>query len=89
MDKPVTTKVFKSGNSKAVRLPSSFAIEAGAEVTLREERGRYIIEPVERAKRKFAIDKVWGSAEGLALIAPEDRLFKPRYLIAVPEVGEE
>ncbi len=71
-----TTKAFKSGNSVAVRLPKSFGIEAGTELTLREDQGRYIVEPVGERKRKFNIDKVWGSAPGLQQIDPDDRWFE-------------
>lgn len=71
-----TTKAFKSGNSVAVRLPKSFGIAAGTELTLREEQGRYIVEPAGEPKRKFNIDKVWGSAPGLKPIDPDDRWFE-------------
>ncbi|CAN5312619.1 hypothetical protein BH10PSE14_BH10PSE14_44630 [soil metagenome] len=49
---------------------------------LRVEDGEaFSFEPVDRPKRKFAVDKIWGSAEGLELIQPEDRLFVPRDLL--------
>ncbi|WP_420608020.1 AbrB/MazE/SpoVT family DNA-binding domain-containing protein [Novosphingopyxis sp.] len=75
-----TTKVFKSGNSKAVRLPASFDIEPGTTVRVREERGRYIIEPVERERKKINIERILGSAPGLELLKPEDRQFEEREL---------
>ena len=78
--KDVTTKIFKSGNSKAVRLPASFAIEPGTPVRVREERGRYIIEPVERERKKINIERILGSAPGLELLKPEDRQFEEREL---------
>ena len=40
------TRTFKSGNSVAVRLPKSLGIGPGVDVSVREERGRYIVEPV-------------------------------------------
>jgi antitoxin VapB len=43
---PKTTKAFKSGNSIAVRLPASFGVKEGTEMRVREELGRYIVEPV-------------------------------------------
>ena len=46
MRKPRTTKAFKSGNSIAVRLPASFGVKPGTEMRVREEQGRYIVEPV-------------------------------------------
>jgi antitoxin VapB len=80
-------KVFKSGNSLALRLPKALGLKDGTEMIVREERGKYAFEPVNQPKRKFAVDKVWASAEGLSLIAPEDRLFQPRDLLEFPDDG--
>lgn len=75
-------KVFKSGNSLALRLPAGVGLSAGQEMELRAENNAYFtFEPVERTPRRFNIDKVWGSASGLEFIKPEDRLFKERNLI--------
>jgi antitoxin VapB len=76
----VRTRTFKSGNSVAVRLPKSLGVEAGVEMIVREERGRYVVEPVERERRKLDVDKFWGKAKGLKLLAPEDRIFEERKL---------
>ncbi|NIJ09599.1 antitoxin VapB [Sphingomonas vulcanisoli] len=83
MGEEYRAKVFKSGNSVALRLPKALGLTEGTEMTLREEQGRYIVEPVEKSKRKFNIDKVWGIGKdlGLQLIAPEDRVFEHRPLI--------
>ena len=75
-----TTRTFKSGNSVAVRLPKALGISEGTEMRIREERGKYVLEPVEPTKRKFNIGKVWGSATGLELIERDDRLFEERRL---------
>lgn len=84
-----TAKVFKSGNSLALRLPAGLGLSAGMEMDLRVEDGEaFSFAPVDRPKRKFAVDEIWGSAEGLDLIAPEDRLFRPRDLIDFPEIDE-
>jgi antitoxin VapB len=75
-------KVFKSGNSLALRLPAVLGLTAGMEMELRVENGEHFsFEPVERRKRKFNVEKVWGSATGLELIKPEDRLFSDRRLL--------
>lgn len=80
--KRFTAKIFKSGNSLALRLPAGLGLEAGTEMDLRVEDGEHFsFEPVDRPKRKFDIDKVWGSAKGLELIKPEDRLFEERPLL--------
>jgi len=71
-------KVFKSGNSVAVRLPKALGLAAGTPLKLREENGCYSLEPVEKPKRKINVDKFWGKAKGLGLIKPEDRLFEER-----------
>lgn len=85
MSEPVRTKIFKSGNSKAVRLPSSFAIEAGAEVTVREERGKYIIEPV-AAPRLIDLTGIVGSMPDVKPLPREDFDDPPRdwHLLGVP-----
>ncbi len=75
------TKVFKSGNSVAVRLPKALGVTEGTEMRVREEQGRYILEPVNAGKRKFNIAKVAGSARNLRYIRPEDRVFKERPLL--------
>ncbi len=74
------TKTFKSGNSVAVRLPASLGVAPGVEMTVREERGRYSVEPVEAPRRKIDLSKIWGSCPGLKLLTPEDRLFEEREL---------
>lgn len=83
MGKEYTAKTFKSGNSVALRLPKALGLTEGMEMKVREEQGSYIVEPVERPKRKFNIDKVWGIAagSGLTLIKPEDRVFEHRPLL--------
>lgn len=80
--KTFKAKVFKSGNSLALRLPAGLGLAAGMEMQLRVEDGEHFsFEPVERRKRKFNVEKVWGSATGLELIKPEDRLFSERRLL--------
>ena len=71
-------KVFKSGNSVALRLPKALGIAEGTEMVVREEAGKFAFEPVEQPKRKFDIDKVWGSATNLKPIDPDDRWFADR-----------
>ena len=57
------TKTFKSGNSVAVRLPKALGVQPGVEVTVREERGRYVIEPVEDkpSAGKIELSAIYGS----------------------------
>jgi antitoxin VapB len=72
-----STKVFKSGNSKAVRLPADYPLELGQEVIVREECGVYVIEPV-HAKSDLA--SLFGSIPGLKPLTREDREFEHREL---------
>jgi antitoxin VapB len=59
-----TTRTFKSGNSVAVRLPKSLGIEPGTEMRIREERGKYVLEPVEKDDR-IDLTGIYGSIPGL------------------------
>jgi antitoxin VapB len=82
MGKEYTAKVFKSGNSLALRLPKALGLEEGSEMVLREMPMGYAFEPVVTPKRKFNIEKVRGCAigSGLQFIKDEDRMFEPRSL---------
>jgi antitoxin VapB len=66
-----TTKVFKSGNSVAVRLPKSLGVKAGTEMNVREEHGRYVLEPVEDEGR-IDLTGIAGSIPRLKLIRREE-----------------
>ncbi len=76
----VTTRTFKSGNSVALRLPKALGLEEGVEMRVREEQGRYIVEPVERPARKIDLTCIFGSIPGLKRLEPEDRRFEEREL---------
>jgi antitoxin VapB len=73
-----TTRTFKSGNSIAVRLPKSLGVAAGTEMRVREERGKYVLEPVEEEPRRIDLTGIYGSCPGLK---PVKRLsMRPRTL---------
>lgn len=80
MGKEYRAKVFKSGNSVALRLPKALGIADGTEMCVREEAGRFSFEPVGADKRKFNVGKVAGSATSLRPMPDEDRLFDERPL---------
>lgn len=83
-------KVFKSGNSLAVRIPAGTRLVAGTEMELIVEDGQFLFyEPANQPKRKFNIAKVAGSATGLHLIAPEDRVFEDRPPLPIKEDGTD
>jgi antitoxin VapB len=76
-----STKVFKSGNSKAVRLPADYPLELGQEVVVREEHGRYVIEPVKSDEERLAAFRAsFGSMPWLKPLTPEEREFEEREL---------
>ncbi len=52
MSKEYRAKVFKSGNSLALRLPKALGLEEGTVMVLREERAGFLLEP-EAAPRKM------------------------------------
>ena len=72
------TKVFRSGNSNAVRFPASFAVEPGMTVEVREEQNRWIVEKVSEAPKLIDLTGIWGSLPHLKPIASEDRAFDNR-----------
>ena len=69
----VRTRTFKSGNSVALRLPKSLGIDAGLEMTVREERGRYIVEPAkpDGPVEKIDLTGIYGSIPGLMALVRE------------------
>lgn len=80
MTAPLKARTFKSGNSVALRLPKALGVEAGAEMTVREEHGRYIVEPVKKASDRIDLTGIYGSCPGLKPLSPEDREFEEREL---------
>jgi len=59
-------KVFKSGNSLALRLPKALGLQEGAEMLLREEAGKFAFEPVPAAPKKIDLTGIYGSIPGLS-----------------------
>ena len=84
-----TTKTFKSGNSIAVRLPKALGIEAGVEMRVREDQGKYVLEPVAKEPRKIDVSKFAGKLPWLKPLTREQREFdeSPRdwHLLRKPE----
>lgn len=75
-----TTRVFKSGNSLAVRLPKSFGLTEGTEVVLREDQGRYVVEPLPAKPEKIDLTGIYGSVPGLQPLTSEEREIEEREL---------
>ena len=74
-------KVFKSGNSVALRLPKGLGVPEGTEVRMvREDRMTFRVEPIEAPKRKIDVSKFAGKAPWLKPIPSKDREFEHREL---------
>jgi len=63
--KEYRAKVFKSGNSLALRLPKALGLEEGVEMIVREERGKFAFEPVPVEAKKIDLTGIWGAIPGL------------------------
>lgn len=79
MIKEYRAKTFKSGNSVALRLPKGMGVEPGREMRVREEAGKFTVEPME-TERKIDISGFAGKAPWLKPLRPEDRIFEERAL---------
>jgi len=73
-------KVFKSGNSLALRLPKALGLKDGDEMLLREDRGSFTVEPLPATPKKIDLTGIYGSCPGLKPLSREDRLMEPREL---------
>ena len=80
MSREVRSKTFKSGNSVALRLPKALGIKEGVEMRVREEQGRYVVEPVEPPKKRIDLSFLDGRTAGLKPLRPEDREIEEREL---------
>lgn len=72
MAKEYRAKVFKSGNSVALRLPKALGVKEGTEMIVREEQAKFTFEPVEAPKKKLDISGFAGKAPWLKLAPRED-----------------
>jgi len=79
MTKEYRAKTFKSGNSVALRLPAGLGVEPGREMRVREEAGKFVVEPADETPRKIKGDWI-GSMPWLKPLSAEDREFEEREL---------
>jgi antitoxin VapB len=66
-------KVFKPGNSLALRLPKALGLVEGTEMTVREERSKFTFEPVEAPLRKIDLTGIAGLMPWLKPLTREER----------------
>ncbi len=84
------TKIFKSGNSVALRLPKSFDVPEGTEVNVvRESHMSFRFEPVEAPKRKIDVSKFAGKVPGLKELPRYDFDDSPRDWDALDKAGRK
>lgn len=72
MGKEYRAKVFKSGNSLALRLPKDLGLKEGSTMILREERIGFIVEPEEAPRQKIDISGFAGMLPGFKPAPRED-----------------
>ncbi|WP_068072644.1 AbrB/MazE/SpoVT family DNA-binding domain-containing protein [Novosphingobium lentum] len=87
MNKEYRAKVFKSGNSMALRLPKALGIEEGSEMVLREVPMGYALEPVGKPRQKIDISGFAGKAPGIKLAPREDFEERPSTIAARKAAG--
>jgi antitoxin VapB len=81
--KQYRTKVFKSGNSLAVRIPAGTDLKPGMEMDLTVEDGLMLaLKPVDAPKRKIDVSGFWGKAPGARLIPHGDFDERPSTITA-------
>src|SRR5688572_15152504 len=71
-------KVFKSGNSLALRLPAALGLKEGSEMVIREVPNGYALELVEPPRQKLDVDRFWGKAKGMIHVPLLREDFDPR-----------
>ena len=80
MEKQYQAKVFKSGNSLALRLPKELGLKEGTTMLLREERSTFIFQPSEEARKTIDISGFAGKMPGFKAAPRELREMEAREL---------
>ena len=82
-------KVFKSGNSLALRLPKALGLEAGMEMELSTlPDGSYTLRRIDLPRRKIDISGFAGKAPGIRLAPRGDFEERPSSIAARKAVGQ-
>ena len=80
MSKEYRAKVFKSGNSVALRLPKALGLRDGEEMILREDGGKFAFEPAPSETDRIDLSAIYGSIPGLAPLTTQERQVEDRDL---------
>jgi antitoxin VapB len=78
MGEEYRAKIFKSGNSVALRLPKELGLKEGSIVLLREERSEFVFKPAEDVPKKIDVSRFWGKAKGMIHVTSPKEDFEPR-----------
>ena len=66
----ITAKVFKSGNSQAIRLPKAWRLSTTTVQIEKPGRGLLLLDPKAEAKRLKALAKLYGSCPDFPPVEP-------------------
>ncbi len=80
--KEVRTRIFKSGNSYALRIPKSMGLTEGTEIVLREQHRKFTFMAENEMPRKIDVSGFWGKAPGARLIPQGDFDERPSAIAA-------
>jgi len=80
--KEYRAKVFKSGNSLALRLPKELGLTEGSVMRVREEQAGFIMEQEIAPPAKIDVSGFWGKAPGIELAPREDFEERPSTIAA-------
>lgn len=71
------TRVFKNGNSQAVRIPQEFRIEASRVEISRNARGDLVIHPLQKDRGAALVQALSDFDDGFAELLEQDRESQP------------
>ena len=66
----ISAKVFKSGNSQAIRLPKALRLNTKTVQIEKTARGLFILDPKAEASRVKALSKLYGSCPDFPEVEP-------------------
>jgi antitoxin VapB len=82
-------KVFKSGNSVALRLPKALGVKEGTEMLVREEHSKFTFEPVDTPRKKLDISGFAGKMPGFKPAPREDFEERPSAIARRKALSQE
>lgn len=88
MGKEYRAKIFKSGNSLALRLPKELGLKEGSTMTLREEQRGYKLEVDPAPRKTIDVSGFAGKAPGIKLAPRRDFDERPSTIAARKKAAE-